>query len=338
MDFMRYARQMVLPNIGHAGQQRLSEAHVAVVGCGALGTVSADLLVRSGVGTMTIIDRDVVELSNLQRQTLFDEEDAMTRQPKAIAAATRLSRVNSQVQVRGLAVDFTWRNARELTRGHDLVIDATDNHLARLTINDACLEEGIPFIYGGALGYNGMTMNIMPGGPCYRCLIDDVPPVGVGDSCDVAGVLGAVTAVVAANQVAEAIKYFIDPASLRRGVLDIDLLRGEYRSVELAKDPGCPACAQGRRDFLTPQRHQESLVICGRNSVMLQNQARGGLNLVEMAALLRERGHQCLADRFRLRLMLEGYEVILFADGRALINGTEDPATARRLYSGLLGG
>ncbi|HSL93903.1 MAG TPA: ThiF family adenylyltransferase [Bacillota bacterium] len=338
MDYSRYARQMVLPNIGQEGQQKLSSAHVAVVGCGALGTVAADLLVRSGVGGITIIDRDVVELTNLQRQTLFDEADAMARRAKAVAAAEKLSRVNSQVQVRGLAVDFTWRNARELLRGHDLVIDATDNHLARLTINDACLEEGIPFIYGGALGYNGMTMNILPGGPCYRCLIDDIPPAGAGDSCDVAGVLGAVTAVVAANQTSEAIKYLVDPASLRKGLLDIDLLRGTYRTIQLPQDPNCPACVQGRRDFLSPERHQESLVICGRNSVMLQSPNRSGLNLLDLAAVLGAKGHQCLVDRFRLRLMIENYEMILFADGRALINGTEDPAVAKRVYSGIMGG
>lgn len=338
MDFGRYARQMALPNIGAVGQEKLAAAHVAVVGCGALGTVASDLLVRSGVGGVTIIDRDVVELTNLQRQTLFDEADAQARRPKAVAAASKLSAANSQVQVRGLAVDFTWRNACELIRGHDLVIDATDNHLARLTINDACLEEGIPFIYGGALGFSGMTMNIMPGGPCYRCLMDEVPPAGAGDSCDVAGVLGAVTAVVAANQAAEAIKYLVDPDSSRKGLLDIDLLRGEYRALTLPRDPNCPACAQGKRDFLSPESHQDSLVICGRNSVMLQNQHRGKISLDELGQMLRGKGHQCMADRFRLRVVLEGYEMILFADGRALINGTEDPAVAKRLYTGIMGG
>ncbi len=338
MDHSRYARQMVLPNMGQQGQDKLSAAHIAVVGCGALGTVAADLLVRSGVGGVTLIDRDVVELTNLQRQTLFDEEDARSRRPKAIAAAEKLRKVNSQVQLRALAVDFTWHNARDLVRWHDLVIDATDNHLARLTINDACLDEEIPFIYGGALGYTGMTMNILPGGPCYRCLIDDIPPAGAGDSCDVAGVLGAVTAVVAANQAAEAIKFIVDPDAMRKGLLDIDLLRGTYRALDLPRDLSCPACVEGKRDFLTPERHQEALVICGRNSVMLQNPTRGGLNLQDLANVLLDRGHHCLVDRFRLRLMLEGYELILFADGRTLVNGTEDPAVAKRLYSGIMGG
>ena len=338
MDFSRYARQMVLPNMGEQAQVKLSQSHIAIVGCGALGTVAADLLVRSGLGSVTIIDRDIVELTNLQRQTLFDEADAESRQPKAVVAAEKLSRVNSQVQVIGLAVDFTWHNARDLIRGHDLVLDATDNHLTRLTINDACLEEGIPFIYGGALGYAGMTMNILPEGPCYRCLMEEVPAPGVGDTCDTVGVLGAVTAVVAANQAAEAIKYLTNPGSVRRDLLDIDLLRGLYRTISLPKDPDCPACGAGRRDFLSPVFHQEALVVCGRNSVMLQRQSSQKIDLAALADGLAAPGIDCRVNRFRLQLESAGYEVILFADGRALINGTDDPAVAKRIYVGIVGG
>ena len=203
MPNSRYSRQTVLPFVGEQGQARLGSARVGVLGCGALGTVVAELLTRAGVGYLRIIDRDVVELSNLQRQTLFTEDDARQRLPKAMAAEQRLRQINSEVSVEAVVTDYSWHNALALVTDLDLVVDATDNYLTRLTLNDACLELGIPWVYGGAIGAIGMSANFFPQGPCFRCLVRDLPAPGVGESCDVSGVFGPVTVVVGAIQAAD---------------------------------------------------------------------------------------------------------------------------------------
>ncbi|MGC8826898.1 MAG: ThiF family adenylyltransferase, partial [Anaerolineae bacterium] len=203
----RYSRQILFQPIGRQGQEHLLASRVVVIGQGALGTVIADHLARAGVGHLTLVDRDFVELSNLQRQTLFDEEDAQKRLPKAVAAAQKLSRVNSEIEIRPVIADVTPRNVEELIAGANLVMDATDNLETRLLLNDACLKAGIPWIYGGAVGSSGIVMSIVPGEtPCLRCLIDEPPPPGALPSCDTVGVLNAATAVVASIQTAEALK------------------------------------------------------------------------------------------------------------------------------------
>lgn len=337
MDISRYSRQMALPHIGHDGQDRLMRSRVVIIGCGALGTVAADLLVRAGVGTVRIIDRDVVELSNLQRQTLFTEVDVIERQPKAYAAARALKRVNSNVTVDGLVLDYRWDNACELVEDAAVVLDASDNYLTRLTVNDACLEQGIPWVYGGAVGYLGMTMNIIPGQPCFRCLMTELPPPGVGESCDIAGVLAPVTVTVAAAQVAETLKLIVAPEFARRDLLEIDLLKGVYRSLQLPVDPHCPACQGGQREFLLPHHHQEAAVVCGRTSVMLQRRDRQELDLAVLGQRLQAKGFTLDINRFRLQIMIQACEFILFADGRALINGTADPGIAMRIYNDVIG-
>ena len=332
----RYSRQTVLPFVGERGQARLRTARVGVLGCGALGTVVAELLTRAGVGYLRIIDRDIVELSNLQRQTLFTEQDAEQRLPKAMAAQQRLGQINSEVCVDAVVTDYAWHNALILLSELDLVVDATDNYLTRLTLNDACLELRIPWVYGGALGTLGMSANFLPLGPCFRCLVRDLPAPGVGESCDVSGVFGPVTAVVGAIQAAEAIKVIISPTMGRTDLVEVDLLKGDFRTLPLQKDVTCPACQLGKRDFLRQESHQSASLICGRDSVMLQ-QSLTDLDLCATAERLKARGQSVRVNKFRLQVEIPRFELILFSDGRALVNGTNDTATAKRVYNEILG-
>jgi len=332
----RYSRQTALPFVGEQGQARLGSARVGVLGCGALGTVVAELLTRGGVGYLRIIDRDVVELSNLQRQTLFTEHDAEQRLPKAMAAMQRLGEINSEVRVEAVVSDYVWHNALSLLSELDLVVDATDNYLTRLTLNDACLELGIPWVYGGAAGSVGMSANFLPQGPCFRCLVRDLPALGVGESCDVSGVFGPLTVVVGAVQAAEAMKLIISLAIGRSDLVEVDLLKGVFRTLSLQKDNSCPACEYGMRDFLSPEHHQSATVVCGRDSVLLQ-QNLADLDLFVTAKRLEARGHSVRVNKFRLQLEFFGIELILFGDGRALINGTNDTSLAKRVYNELLG-
>lgn len=332
----RYSRQTVLPFVGEQGQTRLSAARVGILGCGALGTVVAELLTRGGIGFLRIIDRDIVELSNLQRQTLFTEHDAKQRLPKAMAAQQRLGEINSEVCVEAVVNDYAWHNALSLLSELDLIVDATDNYLTRLTLNDACLELGIPWVYGGALGTLGMTANFLPQGPCFRCLVRDLPAPGVGESCDLSGIFGPVTVVVGAIQAAEAMKLIISPPLARTDLMEVDLLRGDFRTLSLQKDDTCPACKQGKRDFLRQDHHQNASLICGRDSVILQ-QNLPDFDLFVTAERLKARGQRVRVNKFRLQVELLGMELILFSDGRALINGTNDIALAKRVYNEILG-
>lgn len=327
----RYSRQTALPFIGVEGQERLMAARIGLIGCGALGTTTADLLVRAGVGYLRIIDRDVVELTNLQRQTLFTESDARERQPKAEAAVERLRQINSEVNVEAVVADFCFSNAISLISGLDLVIDGTDNFLARLTLNDACLELKVPWVYGGALGSYGVTMNVLPGGVCFRCLVGEVPVPRLSESCDISGVFGPVTSIIGALQAAEAIKLIVQPQAARTVLQEIDLLKGEFTTIPLPRDASCPACVLGKRDFLSSSYQQAAKIVCGRDSVLV---TQGGItrDLFALAQHLDSRGYVTKVNRFRLQVMVGGVEMIVFSDGRALVNGTTDVALAQSLY------
>jgi len=331
----RYIGQTNVGLIGLAGQEKLSAATVTVLGCGALGTVAADLLVRAGVGRVRIIDRDVVELGNLQRQTLFIESDAKARIPKAQAAAERLRLVNSEVVVEGLVADFSGLNALALLGGSDAVIDATDNYLARFTLNEACLALDLPWVYGGALGTGGALAVFAPQGPCFRCLFAELPVAGAGESCAVTGVLASVTTVVAALQVAELLKLLTGKAPLS-GLLQLELAKGCFANQPIEPDPDCPACQWRQNEFLG-QGRVVAAVVCGQEGVFLSSIA-GDCALDLLAARLKARGFAPDSSRFRLRLLTkEGQEVVVFADGRAIIYGTTNIAVAKAIYNTILG-
>lgn len=307
-----------------------------MVGCGALGTVASELLVRAGVGNVRIIDRDVVELTNLQRQLLFTERDAAEQRPKAIAAASRLREVNSSVEINGVIADLSGSKAVTLLRGSTVVVDATDNYVTRFTINDACLELGLPWVYGGAVGSRGMTATFMPGGACFRCLFSGLPALGAGDSCELEGVLASATTTVAAIEVSEALKAIIAPEAVRSDVLDFDLWTGKFYTMALSRDDNCPACQTHDRAFLLRENPKDAIAICGRDSVLV----RGGVDSLDIAALagvLIAKGLEVKQSKFTLGVRLEGRDVVLFTDGRGLIGGTNDAREAQRIYNAIIG-
>jgi adenylyltransferase/sulfurtransferase len=340
----RYSRQVLFARIGEAGQRRLLASRAALVGCGALGTAVANLLVRAGVGRLRIIDRDFVEPSNLQRQTLFNEADAQAALPKAIAAERRLRAINSGVVVEGVVADLTSRNAEELLAGHDLILDGTDNFETRFLVNDAAVKHGLPWIYGAVVGSYGVTMTIRPGATaCLACLLE----IGGGaadsqrapqaeDTCDTVGVLASAAGVIASIEAAEAMKLLVGAGTLDCAhLVSFDVWSGKYQSVGVARDPECRACV--RRDFRYLQgRAQPHVTMCGRDSVQIHEKSRS-LDLPAISKRLSAVAADVRQNDFLLRFRVAPHEITVFADGRAIIKGTRDPAIARSLYARYLG-
>jgi molybdopterin-synthase adenylyltransferase len=332
-DRERYSRQILFPGIGEDGQRKLLGAHVAIVGCGALGSFQAEALARAGVGELTVIDRDYVEASNLQRQWLFDEADAAAALPKAVAAERSLGRVNSGVKVTGTVADLSHSNIEELLGASTLILDGTDNFETRYLINDYCVSRGSAWIYGAAVGSYGVTMPILPGGACFRCVYPDAPG-GSQPSCETAGVLNSITAIVAALQVADALKL-ICTGSVEPRLSTVDVWTGAMRRVGApARDPECPAC--GRREFpyLNGER-RAPVSLCGRNAVQIHERGRP-LDLADLKRKLTPLG-KVRANEFGLRFFCNPYEMTIFPDGRAIIKGTTDAGVARGLYAKFIG-
>ena len=332
----RYSRQIQFTPLGEEGQRALGQSTVVIVGCGALGTVAAELVTRAGVGSLMIIDRDYVELSNLQRQFLFDEQDAEEALPKAVAAERKLRKINSSIDVRGVVDDLRPRNAVELLAGASLILDATDNFEARFLINDYAVSAHVPWIYGAAVGSYGITMPVLPGETaCFRCLYPERPG-GAQPTCETAGVLGSVTAIIGSLQAGAAIQILSgNAASLRRKITTIDLWNGPLREFDLpARDPDCPCC--GARDFAwLDGRYDAPVSLCGRNAVQIH--ASLALDLPELAARLQGEG-LVRSNEFALRFSREPYEMTVFPDGRAIIKGTKDVGVARSFYARWIGG
>ncbi len=342
--FERYSRQMRFAGIGPDGQQKLSTSRVFLCGCGALGTALAESLVRAGVGFLRIVDRDFVEISNLQRQVLFDERDVAEQLPKAVAAANKLAVINSQVQLEPLVADVTHRNIRELVDGVDLILDGTDNFETRFLLNDVALETGTPWIYGGCTGSHGQTLTILPGeSVCLRCVIDGPPPPGSTETCDTAGVIGPAIQAVTALQTVAALQLLTGQRSLIRPQLTmLDVWTGEYRQLDFRNFPSesrCPACRQGERRWLSGQDAAGTTVLCGRNAVQITPAAAAGLDLAQVADALRASG-TVTTNPFLVRVTLTNpaVQLTVFRDGRAIVQGTDDPTLARTLYARLLGG
>ncbi len=247
-DADRYARQRILKQIGPEGQRRLARSRVAIIGCGALGTHQAELLARAGVGFLRIVDRDVVELSNLPRQALFDEQDVAQRRPKAQAATAKLKRINSEITIEPQVAEFCAGNAEELIESVEVVLDACDNFETRYLLNDACVKHQVPWIYGGVLGTSGMSLAVLPNrGPCLRCLFPRPPEPGSVPTTESEGVLGAAPAAIAARQATDAMRVLLQDGSLQPRLSHFDLWTGEYRTIEVFAHPDCPCC--GRRQF-----------------------------------------------------------------------------------------
>jgi molybdopterin-synthase adenylyltransferase len=332
----RYSKQVLFRSIGLEGQARIASSSVAVVGVGALGTVIAGQLARAGVGRLKLIDRDFVELSNLQRQTLFDEEDARRRLPKAVAAAEKLRAINSEIVVEPHIVDVTANNIEEVLAGCQLVLDGTDNLETRFLINDACVKAGIPWVYGGALGAAGMSMTVVPGKtPCLRCFIGEAPAPGTMPSCDTEGVLAAVTGVVASIECAESLRLLVG-LEPKQSIVFVDVWEREYSEFRIERRPDCPACGEGRYEYLAGQRTAWTTVLCGRNAVQIVPPDEWHLSLDDLQARLSRVG-RVTNNGFLLSVEVEGCEMVLFPNGRAIIKGTADEAQARTLYARYVG-
>jgi molybdopterin-synthase adenylyltransferase len=334
----RYSRQTIFFPDGDADQQRLGKSRVALVGCGALGTVIAGLLVRAGVDFLRIVDRDVVELSNLQRQTLFDEADVRAGLPKAIAAARKLSAANSDVIVEPRPVDFDADNAGRLLGDVDLVLDATDNFEARYLINDLCVRDNRPWIYSAIVAGYGVTMTIRPHRtPCLRCVFPAAPPPGTTATCDTAGVIGPIGGVIGSIASAEALKLLIGADDkLRTGLLWCDVWNNIYQSTPLTEPaPDCPACRLGQLEYLAAGGGQTA-ALCGRDAVQVRPGGRSEVRFDELAERLKAVG-QVSWNPYLLRLAVDAFELTLFPDGRAIVKGTADPAVARSVYARYIG-
>lgn len=330
----RYSRQILFAGIGVAGQQRLSDSSIAIAGCGALGSFQAGALARAGVGRLLLIDRDYVEWSNLQRQWLYEEEDAAEGLPKAVAAARRLGKINSSISVEPVVADLTPSSISELVGKVDLILDGADNFELRYLINDYAIHTGIPWVYGAAVGSYGVVMPVVPGKTCcLKCLFPE-PPQGAQPTCETAGVVNAVTSAVASLQVAAALQILVGEAPARK-LTTIDVWTGILRQVEQPDPiPGCPAC--GLKDL----RHlrgegRPPISLCGRNAVQIHERTRP-LDLAELKRALEPLG-QVRANEFALRFFIDAYEMTIFPDGRAIIKGTQDVSLARSLYARYVG-
>jgi adenylyltransferase/sulfurtransferase len=338
-DYARYARQLIFPGIGQQGQSKLLDARVVLVGCGADGTTIADRLVRAGVGHLTLVDRDFIELNNLQRQVLYDEDDLRANLPKAIAAEHKLRRINSHVEITGLVADLNVENAEELLAGADLVMDGTDNFEARYLINDVCVKHGIPWVYCGVVASYGMTMTIVPGQTaCLRCLFADTPPPGATATCDTAGILGPIVTVVAGIAAAEGIKLLVGTGARNRGIIHIDLWDNTFEAFESGPPrPDCPTCGRGDYEFLEGASGAQAVSLCGRDAVQIRVAGGHQLRLADVAERLRAVSQITAVNDYLVRFQVDGYEITLFADARAIVKGTNDETVARSLYSKYVG-
>lgn len=332
----RYSRQVLFPGIGTEGQRLLGRARVAVVGCGATGSAVVSSLARAGVGTIRIIDRDYVEPSNLQRQSLFDEADAAESLPKALAAARRIAAFNSEIQIDARVADLSPENAEELLTGMDLILDGTDNFETRYLVNDFAVQNAVPWIYAAAVGSYAVTLNILPGETaCMVCLFPD-PPQGTVETCDTAGILNSAAGLVASIEVTEALKILVGARDrVRRTLLSFDLWTNDHSSVS-ARTPrsDCRACVE--RDFVHLEgKGRPHITLCGRNSVQIHERRRP-VDFGEMSGRLQPHGTVRHND-FVLKFFRDPYEMTLFPDGRAIIKGTTDTAVARSLYARFVG-
>lgn len=347
-DLRRYLRQTLLPGFGDAGQRRLASAHAVIVGVGALGCTTADLLARAGVGTLTLIDRDTVELTNLQRQTLFDEQDAREGLPKAEAAAKRLAAINSQIRVQPVVADVTARNIESLlglskhasSSPVSVILDGTDNFETRYLLNDVAVKHATAYCYAGVVGTRGMQATFVPGGGCMRCMFDEPPEPGTQPMCDTAGVLGPAVVVVCGAQAADAVKIMIGQQQLLSGsILSFDLWANQRQRIAIRQQPDCACCIRRNFEYLALASGGEVAGLCGQDAVQVYGPDGRGrpLDLAALAARLAPVGrvHQ---TSLMVRVQLEGGESLsIFNDARAIVRGTRSVERARALYARYVG-
>jgi molybdopterin-synthase adenylyltransferase len=332
----RYSRQILFAGIGPQGQQRLLASSAVIVGCGAIGAATASLLTRGGVGKLRIIDRDFVEPSNLQRQTLFDESDALAALPKAIAAERKLRSINSSISVEGIVADLSPANAADLLAPFDLIFDGTDNFETRFLINDFAVQNNKPWIYAAAVASYGLTLTIRPRTtPCLACLMD-TQQSGLEETCDTVGVLGPIVNLIAALEAAEGMKLLAGRIDALHGrLISCDVWSGHFQSVRIARNPDCRACSRREFTYLDGDA-QPHITMCGRDSVQIHERSRS-LDLDTLKSRLSPTVSDVRHNEFLLRFRIPPYEMTVFSDGRAILKGTKDPAIARSLYARYIG-
>lgn len=335
----RYSRQMILPGWGRERQQNLGKKRAVVIGCGALGSHIAAHLVRAGVGQLVVADRDFVEWHNLPRQALYDEADAEAGVPKAVAAAKRLRRINSTVEIQEHVVDVNADTIEDLIAGADVVLDGADNFEVRYLLNEACVKHSIPWIYGGVLGTYGLTAAIVPGEtPCLRCMLGPMPPPGAVPTCETAGVLGSAVAIIAALEATEGLKILLDRRDdLLHSMVMVDVWSGDFERAETQKGSiRCPVCDDGQYELLSMDQGSMTAILCGRNAVQVSPRPAQPVDLSSLAERLAAAGTVSV-NEYLLRLDVEGLQLTVFPDGRTIVKGTDDPARARAFYARFVG-
>ncbi|OCA82467.1 thiamine biosynthesis protein MoeB [Bacillus sp. FJAT-27225] len=336
----RYSRQILFPGIGKAGQEKIRSKHVLMVGAGALGSGNAEVLTRAGVGKLTIIDRDYVEASNLQRQQLYIEQDVAEKLPKAAAAERRLRAINSDVVIEAIVGDATPELLEELVEGADLLIDATDNFETRMVINDVSQKYKIPWIYGACVGSYGMSFTIIPGvTPCLNCLLRAIPLQGL--TCDTGGIIGPAVQMVISHQTAETLKILVeDWDAVRTAFVSFDMWRNEFTSMKMgkAKFPGCLSCGEHcTYPYLDTENMTKTTVLCGRDTVQIRPSVRGEVSLQQLSGQLDSLGYTVKGNPYLISVELGKERMVIFNDGRALIHGTKDLTHAKSIYQKIMG-
>ncbi len=334
----RYSRQMITSVIGEEGQSKLLKSSILLIGCGGLGSAIATILVRAGVGKLRIVDRDFVEITNLQRQILFDEDDISSNIPKAVLAEKKLVRMNRDVRIEGIVADFNPANAESLAEGVDLIIDGLDNMEGRFLINDLSVKRGIPWIYGTCLSTYGMTFNIIPGKtPCLRCIYDKFENRSL--TCETVGIIGPIAVLIASIQSTEAMKILTgNENDLRNDLLFVDLWKNEFEKIPIShlKKEDCPACGRGKFEFLGGKNISSTVSICGNESIQVNPPLSKSIDIEKSVENLKRYG-TVIFNEYLVKLFYENYEITIFKDGRAIIKGTSDSSIAKSLYSKFVG-
>jgi molybdopterin/thiamine biosynthesis adenylyltransferase len=337
----RYARQAAFHGIGKDGQEKLAKSRVMILGCGGLGSASASILARAGIGYLKLVDRDFLELNNLQRQILYEEHDVKEGLPKAIAAQRRIHRINSTIDIEPVIADVNRFNIEKLISDVDLIIDAADNFETRFLLNDACVKHHRTWIYGAAIESYGLTMNIIPGETaCLRCVMDHVPQPGTVPTCETVGVLASIVCIIASIQCAEAIKILTGKKDeINRNLISIDVWQNNFQTINITKkniQKNCPVCNQHWFEFLEGKQGSAFTTLCGRNAVQILPFKETQFDLAKLAINLSDLG-VVKVNEYLIRFEIEGYELSIFPDGRAIVKGTTDTGIARGLYAKYVG-
>lgn len=331
----RYSRQELFSPIGEEGQQKIREKHVLIIGAGALGSANAEMFVRAGVGTVTIVDRDYVDWSNLQRQQLYAESDVKNNLPKAVAAKKRLEEINSEVRVKALVQDVTAEELEELVTNVNVMIDATDNFETRFIVNDIAQKYSIPWIYGACVGSYGLSYTILPSKtPCLSCLLQSIPLGGA--TCDTAGIISSAVSLVVSHQVTEALKLLVeDYESLRDGLVSFDVWKNEYScmNVQKLRKHNCPSCGENALyPYLNKENTSKTAVLCGRNTVQIRPPYKEEIDFERYKELLNDRVNDLNVNPYLLSFSVEEKRLVAFKDGRVLVHGTKDISEAKTVY------